>query len=406
MSSITSGGPVATGSGGEIGYQRIDSLDFIRGFAILGILIMNVYSMALPPIAYSAPQWRYDGTVVDTAIYVFQSIFVESRFMSIFALLFGVGIALQMDRMAARGVEMKSRRRRLRRRMAWLLVFGLIHGFLLWSGDILTLYALSGFIVMRVTHWRPRRLVTVGVVLIAVAQAALVMAFLGSYFAGENIMEVPPLPFGPAEVAAARETWTTVPARIVRNAVEFGEFLVVFPVMMVWHAVGVMMIGIALYRRGFFTDPRGWRWGVPSLAVGTAVGAGVLWARYAVGIDTSAGQSLLGVMMIAGLLCAIGYISLLVPVAGRTGAVAQALRNAGKTAFTLYLGQTVVTLLIFVVILRPWWGTWDRATLLGYVAVLSVIQLVYANWQQTRFGRGPLERLWRWLAAGRERRGA
>lgn len=380
---------------GESTYTRVDSLDLIRGVAILCILFMNVHSMAAPPIAYSVPLWREGTGSVDTIVYIAQSMLIESRFMTMFSLLFGVGLALQSDRMRARGTTPYPR---LRRRMAWLLVFGLIHGFVLWSGDILALYALCGLIVMRVTQWSVRRLAIVGSILVAVGQLALLAALGGSLATGANIMEVPQLPFDAAALAASTATWTTFPARLVANAAEFLQLVAAFPVMLLWHSCGVMMIGIALYRRGFYTNPKAWKVGILLLAVGTLWSAFVLWLRFRLGITTSAGQSLLGLMLLAGLPCGIGYSSLLVPLAKRSGLIARALRNTGKTAFTLYLAQTVITLLIFVVIAPGLWGALDRATLTGYVVVLGAVQVVYAHRQQTRRGRGPLEQLWRTLA--------
>lgn len=386
----------------ESSYTRIDSLDLIRGVAILCILFMNIHSMAAPPIAYTVPLWREGTGNVDTIVYIAQSMLIESRFMTMFSLLFGVGLALQSDRMRARGTTPYSR---LRRRMLWLLVFGLLHGFLLWSGDILTLYALCGLIVMRTTQWSVRRLTIVGTILVVVGQLALLAALGGSLATGANIMEVPPLPFDAAALAASTATWTSFPGRIVANAAEFLQLITAFPVMLLWHSSGVMMIGIALYRRGFYTDPKAWKVGVPLLAVGTLWSAFVLWLRFRFGIATSAGQSLLGLMLLAGLPCGIGYSSLIVPLAKRDGLVARALRNTGKTAFTLYLSQTVITLLIFVVIAPGLWGALDRATLTGYVVVLGVGQVVYAHRQQTRRGRGPLEQLWRTLAQRKQEAG-
>jgi uncharacterized protein len=94
----------------------------------------------------------------------------------------------------------------------------------------------------------------------------------------------------------------------------------------------------------------------------------------------------------------IGYMSLLIPLASRSGLLVRALRNTGKTAFTLYISQTVVSLLVFSVILRPLWGTWTRLPLLVYVLLFAVFQVVFAHWWQTRRGMGPLEGMWRRLS--------
>lgn len=376
-------------------YDRIDSLDLIRGIAILAIPIMNIYSMALPPVAYWVPTWTEGSGALDMAVYIFQVLFVESRFMSIFTMLFGVGLVLQSDRARARDTDPRPR---LRRRLAWLLVFGLIHGFLLWFGDILTLYAISGFLVLRATRWTAKRLTVVGVGLVVLAQIPMALVVWGSIVTGENLMAVPPLPFDGAALAAAQAEWTTIPARLAANATEFLSFLSAGPIVLFWHTAGVMLIGMALYRRGFFTNTGVGHRGVVSLVFGFVVGAAVLAGRFAVGLETSAAEGLFGAVTIAGILMGIGYMSLLIPVANRSGLLVRALRNTGKTAFTLYISQTVVSLLLFSVILRPLWGTWSRLPLLVYVLLFAVVQVIFAHWWQTRRGMGPLERMWRRLS--------
>lgn len=375
--------------------ERIDSLDLIRGFAILAIPIMNIYSMALPPVAYWVPNWTTDSSAGDMAVFIFQVLFVESRFMSIFTMLFGAGLALQSDRALARETDPRPR---LRRRLFWLLIFGLIHGFLLWHGDILTLYAISGFLVLRATRWTIKRLTVVGIVLIAIAQVPMALLVWGSIVTGENFMEVPPLPFDAAAVAAAQTTWTTFPARISANASEFATMLATGPFMLFWHTPGVMMIGMALYRSGFFSNRKAWRRGVVSLALGFAIGAAVLAGRFAVGLDTTAAQGLFGAVALAGILMGIGYMSLLIPVATGNSLLIRSLRNTGKSAFTIYISQTVLALLVFSVLLRPMWGTWSRPALLLYVLITSKLQVAFAHWWQTHRGTGPLEAMWRRLA--------
>lgn len=376
-------------------YQRIDSLDLIRGIAIPAILIMNIYAMALPPIAYSVPTWIEGAGAVDMAVYIFQGLFVESRFMSIFTMLFGVGLALQSDRALGRNLNPRPR---LRRRLLWLLVFGLMHGLLLWYGDILTLYALVGLMVLPALQWTVKRLTVVGVSLIAVGQIPMALLVWGSMATGENLMDIPPLPFDAAAVAAARTEWTTLPARFYANAIEYLSMLAAGPILLFWHTAGVMMLGVALYRRGFFNRTDTWRGGIVSLASGFVIGVVVLVSRFALGLETSAAQALFGAMLPAGILMGIGYMSLLVPLAQRDGIVVRALRNTGKTAFTLYISQTVVSLLIFGVVLRPWWGTWQRGTLLIYALLYAALQIIFAHWWQTHRGMGPLEGLWRRLA--------
>lgn len=375
--------------------ERIDSIDLIRGIAILGILLMNVMAMAAPEIAYYVPEWFAGAGWMEHLVYILQSLFVESRFMGLFSLLFGVGLAIQSDRFSARGL---APRRWIRRRLAWLLLFGLLHGFVFWAGDILTVYAVCGFFVLLFMDRPVKRLVRTGVILILLGQLALLAAFAGSLLTAENIMEIPALPYSPAEIDALRELWTRSSARFPLNGATYLELLSAIPLTFIWHTSGVMLIGVALYRSGFFSNARARRWAIPLASAGFVAGALVLLLRYHVGVDTSAGYSTLGMMMIPGLAMAIGYASLLVPLGGNSSLLARALRNTGKTAFTLYLAQTIVTVTIFTLVAPGLWGRLGRGPLWVYVLLFSIVQVVFAHRWQTRRGQGPMESLWRRLA--------
>lgn len=375
--------------------ERIESIDLIRGVAILGILLMNVMSMAAPEFAYYVPDWFEGAGPLEHLVYALQSLLVESRFMGLFSLLFGVGLAIQSERFAARGLDPQPW---IRRRLGWLLLFGLIHGFLFWAGDILSTYAICGCIVLLLMNRPVHRLIRVGVLLIFFGQLALLAVFAASMITGENLMEVPVLPYGPVEIDALRDLWTRVPERLVLNAASYIELLSSILLTLVWHTSGVMLIGVALYRSGFFSNARARRWALPVAGLGFVAGALVLLLRYRVGVDTSASFSTLGMMMIPGLAMAIGYASILVPMGSRDGLISRALRNTGKTAFTLYVAQTVVTVGLFAVVAPQLWGRLGRGPLWLYVLVFSIVQVVFAHRWQSRRGQGPMEALWRRLA--------
>ncbi|WP_157600144.1 DUF418 domain-containing protein [Saccharospirillum impatiens] len=375
--------------------DRIDSLDLIRGVAILGIYIMNIYSMTAPDIAYSVPRWQEGSGIVDDWVYAFQSLFVESRFMSLFSLLFGVGLAVQWDRMAQRGTEPKHW---IKRRLGWLLVIGLLHGFFIWFGDVLALYALCGFFVIRHLGDSVRRLVTTGIMFLVIGQLFLGYTLFGALITGENIMQVPDLPFSQEALAELRNANSDLGVRTVRNLTENAFMLMVMPFITFWFSTGLMLIGVALYRVGFFNNPHAWRWALPLWALGFSWGAIVLGFRYAWGLETSAAQATISLMMIAGPPMAIGYASLLVPIARSGSRLVTMLRNTGKMAFTLYISQSTLTVLFFSQIAPGLWGTLNRLETLFIVAGFTLIQVIVAHLWITRIGQGPLERLWRWLA--------
>ena len=139
---------------------RIAGLDVLRGFAVLGILVMNIQMFSMPEAAYLNPTAWGDLTGINLVTWFVSHLLTDTKFISIFSMLFGAGVCLFTDRTEARG----GRAARLHyRRMFWLLVFGLIHAYLLWVGDILVPYALCGCLVFLLWKARPRTQALAGV---------------------------------------------------------------------------------------------------------------------------------------------------------------------------------------------------------------------------------------------------
>ena len=124
--------------------ERILPLDVLRGFAVLGILIMNVQALSMPYSAYGNPASYGDFSGINRLVWLFGRLFADQKFMTLFSLLFGAGIYLVTSRIASRGQSPAGPHYR---RMAALLVAGLIHAYLIWYGDILVTYALCGMVV-------------------------------------------------------------------------------------------------------------------------------------------------------------------------------------------------------------------------------------------------------------------
>ncbi|MEQ8204825.1 MAG: hypothetical protein RIA65_01515, partial [Woeseia sp.] len=146
--------------------ERFGTIDTLRGVAVLGILIMNIYGFAMPFAAYSNPlvmgglEWYNIGTWFATHV------IADQKFMSIFSMLFGAGIVLMWERAEARDAKFG---RIYYRRMFWLLMFGLIHGYLIWFGDILFHYALMGMLIYPMRKLKARTLIIVACLLLPVA---------------------------------------------------------------------------------------------------------------------------------------------------------------------------------------------------------------------------------------------
>ena len=138
---------------------RIASLDVLRGFALLGILVMNIQLFAMPMAAYDNPAAWGDLAGWNLAAWTLGHLFADQKFITLFSILFGAGIALFADRIEARSGRPAPVHYR---RMGWLLVFGVAHAYLLWSGDILVAYAVCGCLVYPARRLRPRTLLAVG----------------------------------------------------------------------------------------------------------------------------------------------------------------------------------------------------------------------------------------------------
>src|SRR5215210_9252930 len=123
--------------------ERLDVIDVLRGLAVCGILIGNMQWFSgyglMPPVMQA------DFSQVDKVVQFLVHFIVEGKFYSIFSFLFGFGFALQIARANERGDDKASL---FKRRLFWLLVLGLVHAYLLWAGDILSVYALTGFVLL------------------------------------------------------------------------------------------------------------------------------------------------------------------------------------------------------------------------------------------------------------------
>ena len=153
--------PVAAGA-------RIQTLDVLRGVAVLGILAVNAAAFALPFSAAMAPEQSPFSLSGSSAVALWVTeVFFHQKFVTLFSMLFGVSIFLV-------GGERwdQARGRLLRRRLMWLALFGVLHGAAFWYGDILLLYAWSGLFVMLMRSMPARRLIQIG------AAATLILATL------------------------------------------------------------------------------------------------------------------------------------------------------------------------------------------------------------------------------------
>ena len=234
--------------------ERIDSLDVLRGFALLGILLMNIQMFGIPFAAYFNPTAYGDFTGANYWVWFAGRMFADQKFMTIFSMLFGAGVIVFTARAEERGDSPAALHYR---RAFWLLVIGLAHAYLLWAGDILVSYALCAMLVYPARKLSPKALIITGLLVVSVASALMLMAAVSMpMWPPEDVAELragvrPPAEEIAKEIAAYRGSWGEQQPYRAKTAMEMH--FMVFWLWALWRAGGLMLIGMAFYKWGIFS---------------------------------------------------------------------------------------------------------------------------------------------------------
>jgi uncharacterized protein len=399
--------------------QRIDTLDFIRGLAVMGILAANIVAFGQPMDAYMYPSaFLTDPGDPGGWMWIAQFILIDGKMRGLFTLLFGAGMYLFMEKAWARGATRKLQAWRL----AILMVFGMIHFFFIWPGDILFYYALFGFIALGCLGWSVKTQLGVGlagyIVGALLIGAGLSFPWLMTDTAfGES---TPAFAAKRADMIAGVDV-ALAESKVVNTAIAAGDYgalvthrfteqwwqpLANAP-LFIFETLPLMLIGMALYRMGFFSGQWDrakmlrWGWigmiagGLAHLAMGLVVQSGG-FSFYGT-LAAFAGWSVL-----PRLAMVLGLAALLVVWApSATGWLGDRVRAAGRAAFTNYLGTSVLMMLVFHGWALGLFGELNRPQLYIVVVLACVVMLAWSKPWLDRFNYGPLEWLWRCLTYGR-----
>jgi uncharacterized protein len=385
-------------------HERIETLDVLRGFALLGILAMNIRAMAAPFSAYMYPYALFDFTGASRAAYIFTGVVFDLKMMGLFSMLFGAGVLLYAAKPTASG---KPPRALWFRRMFWLLVIGLVHAYLIWDGDILVPYALCGLLLL----WWVRRFSAH--VLLAGAIAFLAVGALLSVGYGMAWTSMPE-----AERAEALEIWMPTPEQAQQQlAVMLGGYTDVvahraafvvlaqtlyFAMFFFWRCGGMMLLGMALYKYGFLDGRRATR---DYLIAATCVPLGLALAWYGtVALErvrfAMPERTVADMWNYAGaVLASVGYAAVLILVVkrGLVAGLRRALAAVGQMAFSNYLLHSVITSALFLGWGLALAGRLDYSRQLVMVAAIWTLQLIWSPLWLRRYKFGPAEWLWRSL---------
>lgn len=386
--------------------ERLASLDTLRGFALLGILVMNVQSYSMPGSAYVFPHTYGDMGGLNGFVWSVGNLFFSQKFMTIFSMLFGAGIVLMSERARERGRGFAALHYR---RTGVLLAFGLVHAYLMWDGDILVPYAMCGFWLYFMRNVRPARLLATGISLLALGSGLMLAAGLSAaYWPAEAreglVAELNPSPERIAEILAAMRGGFLAQMS-VRGPSSFEGHVMGFPFFLVWRVSGVMLIGMALFKWGVLTGRAADRVYRSFVALALLVGLPAVWCgqRLSETFKDDLFRSLFVLGQFnywASVLVALGWIGVLMLVA-RAGALSDLRRRlaaVGRMALSNYIMHTVIASFVFYGYGLGLFGHASRAAQLVFVGAVWALQLWLSPWWLRRFRYGPLEWLWRSLS--------
>lgn len=385
---------------------RHHSLDGLRGLAILGILVMNIQGFAMPWPAYSNPEAYGDLGGLNAWVFRLGYLFFDTKFYSLFALMFGAGMVLLLERTQEAGAIPSVRHYR---RMLVLAVIGLAHGTLLWYGDILLMYAVCGSVAWLGRHRRPLTLLLWGVALMAVPPA--INVWTHAQVSG----------WSPENLAVLAKSWQPGSAVIARElAVYSGGYLQQLPyrsdifltsvawslgLKIFWQTTGLMLTGMALYRWRILTAGRSTTFYRRLLFIGAAIGLGLAswaliaseardwafpWSKFIGPQINEAGAPLLALAWMS--LVMLAYRS------GHLPRTRRALETVGRTALSNYLLQSLLCTTIFYGHGLGLFGDLSRAQQMLVVLLVWTIQIPLSQWWLSRFRQGPVEWIWRCFA--------
>jgi uncharacterized protein len=408
--------------------ERISSVDALRGMAVLGILLMNILTFGQPMEAYMNPTVYGGDGGLNLAYWYANLIFFDGKMRTIFSMLFGAGVVLMTLRAEERGGGIGVADIYYRRTL-WLILFGVLHAYFIWFGDILYLYGLIGLALFPLRKAKPSALLIAGLLLLLVIPVK-------SFFEVRSDMKLRERAAAATRLEAAgqqltepqkadKKSWEEKeknfkpdPAKIKEDIERhrggyWGLFVwragLVSKIESIWtyrggiyDVGGMMLIGMALLMLGVFSAQRSDRfyWGLIALGYvfGATVNALVAWYfRKGQYVALEGMMALRTAYDLGRLTVALGHISVLMLLIkhGRLRSLTARLAAAGQMALTNYLMTSVLCVLFFDAF--KMYGRLQRYQLLYVVFGVWLLMLVWSPIWLRSFRFGPMEWVWRSL---------
>ncbi len=412
--------------------QRINSIDVLRGVALLGILLMNIVGMALPDPAYWDPSGYGGDTGWNLRVFFTTSLLFEGTMRGIFSMLFGAGVILFTARKEAEGAGLELANAWYKRTI-WLIVFGLLHAYILiWPGEILYFYGIVGMFIFPVRHVSAQKLIGFSIFLFVVIAALNINEsrkagkLYENWVAAGEIMEqggtltedqrfdLEAWNKKVDELKPGMETRERVISNMrggyfsaVKVMAPFSQFMqtTFFFRHGFMDVLSMMLLGMGLFKLGVLHGKR--KAGLYGLMVlvGYGVGITVNWFETTSYIHDN--FSVLSYYRnqrtydLGRLFTTMGHVGLVMLCTKTSflGFMKRALAAVGRMALTNYIMHTVIATTIFGIFKQ--YGHWQRYQLYYLVFSVWTFQLIMSPIWLRHFRFGPLEWIWRWLTYGK-----
>lgn len=381
--------------------ERVGSLDLLRGIAVLGILAMNIQAFSMILVSAFNPSAYGDLTGLNKLVWLFTYVFIEQKFYTIFTILFGAGILLMKKRALDAG---RPARDLHYRRMTWLLLFGFVHAYLIWSGDILAGYAFTGMLIYWFAGKSTRLLITLAVVCMALPFALQIGVFMA--MPPEQLEEFKQF-WQPNQFAVELETnaylgsWLDQMGPRITQAVQLQMQAVFFGGALRLGAP--MFLGMALFQSRVLSAERSdafyWKGLVAGFGIGFTLVIIAAFRRLAAGFvfETEFNNFInyWGAPFVAfGYICAV----MLIYKNLKRGVIGRSLMAVGRMAFTNYILQSLICTFIFYGHGLGLFGQVPRTAQALVVIGVWIFLMIISPWWLKYYRYGPLEWLWRSLA--------
>jgi len=404
--------------------ERIDGLDAVRGFALLGILLMNICSFGMPQAAEGNPMVHGGATGPNYWIWWVQYVFWSGKMRALFSMCFGAGVIYLTSRAEARGVSAGDV---YYRRTFWLMAFGIVHGYCIWYGDILYPYALMGLFLYPIRSLRPVILIGAGTLMLAALTAQSFFWVKDLHEARAKHQAIPQHAKLSAADDGVRGTYEGFTKEWMPSKDKLAEELRIYREGSYveafghrastvqgwtsqtyyspgwWDALGMMLIGMGLAKLGVFAGVwsvrRYFTAGALSLTAGAIIGAIAANHEGASNFDPFAAAEGYKAYQPVRFLVAFGYLCLLTGVvkARLFAFVMHSLAATGRMAFSNYILHSLLSTAFFYSFGFAMFGKLERYQLYYAVLAIWLLQLAVSPIWLRHFQYGPLEWCWRSL---------